>query len=82
MTTTRTPTRETPFSLTYGTEAIIPFEVGITSLRQEAFHEGSNDDQLRVNSDYLDEARDRASRKMAKYQEKISEYYNKNVKIR
>ena len=60
-TTTRTPTRETPFKLTYGTKAIIPVEVGITSMRREAFSDGNNDDQLRVNLDYLDEVRDGAS---------------------
>ena len=32
-TTVRTPIGETLFSLTYGTEAIIPVEVGIASLR-------------------------------------------------
>ena len=32
-TTTRTPTRETPFKLTYGTEAVIPVKVGVASIR-------------------------------------------------
>jgi len=32
-TTARTPTGETPFRLTYGTEAVIPVEVGIISMR-------------------------------------------------
>ena len=32
-TTTRTPTRETPFNLTHGIEAVIPIEVEVTSLR-------------------------------------------------
>ena len=32
-TTAKTPIGETPFSLTYGTEAVIPVKVGITSLR-------------------------------------------------
>ena len=31
--TTRTPTRETPFKLTYGTEAVIPVKVGVASIR-------------------------------------------------
>ena len=31
--TTRTPTRETPFKLTYGTEAVIPIKVGVASIR-------------------------------------------------
>ena len=63
----RTPIGETPFRFTYGTEAVIPVEVGITSLRREMFHEESNDDQLKVNLDCLDEIRDGASNKMTKY---------------
>ena len=82
MTTTRTPTGETPFNLTYGTEIVIPIEVGITSLRQEAFHEGNNDNQLRVNLDCLDESKDGASHKMVKYQQKMSKFYNRRVKLR
>ena len=50
-------------------------------MRREVFHKGSNDDQLRVNLDFLDEAKDRASRKMAEYQQEMSEYYNKRVKL-
>ena len=42
-TTARTPTGETPFRLTYGTEAVIPIEVGITSIRREAFSKEGND---------------------------------------
>ena len=38
-TPTRTPTRETPFNLTYGAEAVIPVEVGLTSFRREFFDE-------------------------------------------
>ena len=63
----RTPTGETLFNLTYGTEAVIPVEVGITSLRREFFDEQSNDDQLKLSQDYLDEVRDRASQRMTKY---------------
>ena len=43
----RTPTGETPFSLTYSTEVVIPIEVGLTSLRREFFDEQINDDQLK-----------------------------------
>ena len=38
-TTTRTPTGETPFNLTYGIEVVILVEVGLTSLRREFFDE-------------------------------------------
>ena len=45
-TTARTPTGETPFKLTYGTEAVIPVEVGVTGTRWAAFNEEENDDKL------------------------------------
>ncbi|XP_050248682.1 uncharacterized protein LOC126695931 [Quercus robur] len=57
----RTPTRETPFRLTYGTKAVILVKVGITIMRPEVFHEGSNDGHLRVNLNCLDEVKDKAS---------------------
>ena len=81
-TTAKTLTGETPFKLTYGTEAVIRIEVGITSIKQEMFHEESNDDQLKVNLDCLDEVRDGASNIMTKYQQKMVEYYNNRVKLR
>ena len=81
-TTARTPIGETPFSLTYGTEAVVPVEVGLISIRKEFFDEQINDDQLKQNLDCLDEVRDQASQRMAKYQQKIVEYYNRRVKLK
>ena len=81
-TTSRTPIGETPFKLTYGIEAVIPIEVEVTSMRRKAFNKESNDNQLRVNLDYLDEVRDEASQNMARYQQKMAEYYNKRVKLK
>ena len=81
-TTARTPTGETPFRLTYGTEVVILVEVGVTSVRRGTFSEGLNDNELRLNLDCLDEVRDNASSKMIKYQKKMAEYYNKRVKLR
>ena len=78
----RTPIGETPFRLTYGTEVVISVELGIISIRRKAFHEENNDDKLKVNLDCLDEVRDRASHKMTKYQQKMTEYYNKRVKLK
>ena len=66
-TTARIPTGETPFRLTYGTEAVLPVEVGVTSIRWKVFNEEDNDDHLRINLDCLDEVRDKASSKMTKY---------------
>ena len=78
----RTPTRETPFNLTYGTEAVISVKVGLTSLRMEFFDEQDNDDQLKQNLDLVDEVRDQAAQRMAKYKQKIAEYYNRRVKLK
>ena len=47
-TTSRTPIGETSFKLTYGTEAVIPIEIGLTSPRMELFDEHSNNDQLKL----------------------------------
>ena len=66
-TTARTPIGETPFRLTYGIEAVILVEVGVTSMKREVFQENSNEDQLKVNLDCLDEVKEEASQKMAKY---------------
>ena len=81
-TTAQTPTGETPFNLTYGTEAVIPVEVGLTSLRREFFDEQSNDNQLKQNLDFMNEVRDQAAQRMDKYQQKIAEYYNRRVKLK
>ena len=51
---------ETPFNLTYGTEVVIPIKIGLISLMKEFFNERSNDDQLKLNLDCLDEDRDQA----------------------
>ena len=45
-TTTRIPTGETPFRLTYGTEAVILVEEGVASIRQEVLRKENNNDQL------------------------------------
>ena len=73
-TTARTPTGETPFRLTYGTEVVILVEVGVTSTRRAAFSEEGNDEKLRLNLDCLDEVRDKASSRMMKCQQKMAEF--------
>ena len=59
-TTTRVPTRETPFRQTSKTEAVIPMEVGLTSIRITAYEEQRNQQELNNNLDLIDEVRDRA----------------------
>ena len=61
---------------------MILVEVGVTSTRREVFHEESNDNHLRINLDFLDEVREKASLRVTKYQQKMADYYNKRVKLR
>nr|KYP52349.1 Pol polyprotein [Cajanus cajan] len=58
--TPQSTTKETPFRLTYGTEAMIPMEIGEPSFRRLHFDEASNDASLRVEVDVIDEIRDKA----------------------
>lgn len=63
-------------------EAIIPIKVGVTSIRREVLNEEGNDDQLKMNLDYLDKVRTKASQRIAKYQQKMAGYYNPRVKLK
>ena len=76
-TTAKTSTGETPFSLAYGTEAVIPVECGIPSARYMWLNEGSNTDLLNHSLDAIDELRDKAHLRTALYQQKVAQHYNK-----
>jgi hypothetical protein len=75
-TTHRTATGETPFSLTYGSEAVIPTEIGEPSLRVLSFDENGNELALQNNLDLLSEQRDLAAIRCAAYQRQTAQYYN------
>nr|GEV92037.1 reverse transcriptase domain-containing protein [Tanacetum cinerariifolium] len=49
---------DTPFSLTYGTEAVIPAEIGMPTYRTTAVDIVNNDDELHLNLDLLEERRE------------------------
>ena len=53
----RTPTRETPFKLAYGSETVIPAEVHMANHRVITYQEKDNKEQLRLNLDLIDEVR-------------------------
>ena len=54
-TTPRRFTRETPFSMTYGVEAVIPLEKGFPTLRTSSFTPSSNDGLLEKSLDLIEE---------------------------
>ncbi|XP_021626960.1 uncharacterized protein LOC110625630 [Manihot esculenta] len=57
-TTPRTPTKETPFVLAFGTEAVAPIELQVPTHRVQFKNENTNGDKLRSNLDALEEIRE------------------------
>ena len=80
-TTIRTPTGEMPFRLAYGTNAVIPAKVGLTSYRVENYNE-DNEETLCLQLDLVDEVRATAEQRLARYQNLMAKYYNSNVRHR
>ncbi|GKB86513.1 reverse transcriptase domain-containing protein [Tanacetum coccineum] len=71
---------DTPFSLTYGTEAVIPAEIGMPTYRTAVVDAVHNDEELRLNLDLLEERRERAAIREAKAKLNMTKYYNARVR--
>ena len=67
-TSIRVPIGDMPFKLTFGTEAVIPVEVGLTSLQVKTYKGQKNQQKLNSNLDLIDEVRKEAMKRMAKAQ--------------
>ncbi|GKA84326.1 reverse transcriptase domain-containing protein, partial [Tanacetum coccineum] len=76
----KTSNDDTPFSLTYSTEAVIPAEIGMPTYRTAAVDIINNDDELRLNLDLLEERRERAVINEARAKLKMKKYYDARVK--
>ena len=70
-TTPRRSTRGTHFSMTYGTEAVIPLETGFPMSRTSSFNPRDNDEQLTKSLDLIEEKRENAIVQLAYYQQKL-----------
>ena len=81
-TTTKVPIGETPFKLTFSTKAVIPVEVGLTSLRVKTYEGQKNQQELNNNLDLIDDVREEAMKRIAKHKEALAKYYNRKVKVR
>nr|GEV66209.1 hypothetical protein [Tanacetum cinerariifolium] len=71
---------DTPFSLTYGTEAVIPIEILTPSLRCTEVNRGEKDEELLLNLEILEERREKAMVREAKSKAKMEKYYNARVR--
>nr|GEV73507.1 reverse transcriptase domain-containing protein [Tanacetum cinerariifolium] len=70
---------DTPFSLTYGTKAVIPAEIEMPTYRIAAVDVVSNNEELRLNLDLLEEWREHVVIYKAKAKSKMTKYYNARV---
>ncbi|XP_076947262.1 uncharacterized protein LOC143619141 [Bidens hawaiensis] len=70
---------ETPFSLIYGIEAMIPAEIGLPSARTLMIEDSEK--ELRMNLDLLEERRELAAIRESKYKNQLQRYYDTQVKI-
>ncbi|GJT17119.1 reverse transcriptase domain-containing protein [Tanacetum coccineum] len=72
--------RDTPFSLTYRTEAVIQAETGMPTLRTVEVELVQNNEALGINHNHLEERREEAAIRAAKIKARMEKYYNSKVK--
>ena len=80
-TTARKPTGVSPFVLTYRMEAVIPTEIGLPTVRA-ATSESANEESIIRELDASDELREAAAIRLASYQHRLANSYNKRVRPR
>ena len=83
--TVHTPTQATPYSLVYGSEAVLPLEVDLPSLRVAIHDEITQDEQIRLRFqqlDSLEEERLNALQDLELYRRNMVRAYDKLVKPR
>ena len=81
-TTPSRSTGETPISITYGAEAVIPLEINFPTQKTSAFCPNANNGLLEKSLDLIDERNERAMVQLAYYQHKLKQGYDAKVKLR
>ncbi|XP_021776322.1 uncharacterized protein LOC110740133 [Chenopodium quinoa] len=81
-TTEKEATGHSPFELVYGSEAVLPVEIGSESLRVNQFSAEENEHLMKESLDFLGEIQDSARDRMAAYKQRISKFYNRRVQSR
>ncbi|GKA72625.1 reverse transcriptase domain-containing protein [Tanacetum coccineum] len=71
---------DTPFSLTYGTEAVIPTWIDMLTLKTTKVDLVQNNEALGINLDLLEEQKEEAAIREAKSKARMEKYYNSKVK--
>ncbi|CAL8083393.1 unnamed protein product [Prunus armeniaca] len=78
----RTATGETPFSMAFDSEVVVPVEIGEPSYRTEAFKPKANEEALALSLDLLEERRAQANLRNEAYKQRVSRYYDSRVRPR
>nr|GEV66997.1 reverse transcriptase domain-containing protein [Tanacetum cinerariifolium] len=79
-TSLKTKNGETPYNLTFKSEAVIPAEISMPTHRTMMIKEGEgNKEEMRLNHDLLTERREETAIQEARYKMKMEQYYNKRV---
>ena len=81
-TTPQSTTRETPFSLVYGSDAMISVEIQESSPRFQSFVAEESNEQRNVNLDLLDEVREEARIKAEVVKRRVEHKHSSKIKPR
>ncbi|XP_074323168.1 uncharacterized protein LOC141660105 [Apium graveolens] len=81
-TTPKTSTGQTPYSLVCGTEVVLPTEIMVPTARYGLLKNDVNNAELSHDKDTVDELREMAKIRVAAYQQRVANVYNKHVHIR
>ncbi|XP_075078694.1 uncharacterized protein LOC142164597 [Nicotiana tabacum] len=73
---------ETPFSLVYGAEALIPVEIRDPSTRFTQASKEYNDKEMRINLDLLEGKREAILIRMTAQKQVMERYYNQKARLR
>ena len=68
--------------MTYEAKAVIPLEIGFSTLRISTFTSDDNDELLEKGLDLIEEQRENVMVQLAYYQHKLKQGYDTNVKLR
>ena len=81
-TTPQRLTGETPFSMTYGAEAVLPLKTSFPTLKTGTFTPSNNNELLGRSLDLIEEKREKVMIQLAYYHQKLKQGYDANVKLR
>ena len=81
-TTPQSSTKDTPFTLVYGSYAMIPVEIQERSPRFKSFVAEESNEERKVNLDLLDEVREEARIKAEAVKRRVEHHNNSKIKPR